>query len=118
MASPTRMLMTPRKPWSFFLNFFWSKTCTARMLSSLALLLAVSGTVQHAALGAARGVVRRLQVERLIPIRIQCPLRNPRRLGLLAIDGGNREGVGKPYERKGQHHATTTGRRTRGAITY
>lgn len=38
MTSPIRMLMTPRKPWSFFLNFFWSKTCTARMVSSLTVL--------------------------------------------------------------------------------
>jgi hypothetical protein len=35
MTSPTRMLITPRKPWSFFLNFFWSNTCTAMILSSL-----------------------------------------------------------------------------------
>lgn len=27
--------MTPRNPWSFFLNFFWSKTCTVMMLPSL-----------------------------------------------------------------------------------
>lgn len=33
-----RTLMTPRKPWSFFLNFFWSKTWTASMLSSVARL--------------------------------------------------------------------------------
>ena len=46
MTSPTRILMTPRNPWSFFLNFFWSKTCTARILSSLALLLVVSCAVQ------------------------------------------------------------------------
>lgn len=29
------ILMTPRKPWSFFLNFFWSKICTVRTLESL-----------------------------------------------------------------------------------
>jgi len=28
-------LMTPRKPWSFFLNFFWSKIWTVRTLESL-----------------------------------------------------------------------------------
>ncbi|KAH3679537.1 hypothetical protein WICPIJ_008586 [Wickerhamomyces pijperi] len=27
-TSPTLMFTTPRKPWSFFLNFFWSKTWT------------------------------------------------------------------------------------------
>jgi hypothetical protein len=25
ITDPMRTLMTPRKPWSFFLNFFWSK---------------------------------------------------------------------------------------------
>lgn len=29
------MLITPRKPWSFFLNFFWSKICTVNTLESL-----------------------------------------------------------------------------------
>lgn len=36
---PTRTLTTPRKPWSFFLNFFWSNIWTASMLSSLARLI-------------------------------------------------------------------------------
>jgi len=36
---PTRTFTTPRNPWSFFLNFFWSKICTARMLSSLTRLV-------------------------------------------------------------------------------
>jgi hypothetical protein len=35
IASPMRIFITPRKPWSFFLNFFWSNTWTAKMLSSL-----------------------------------------------------------------------------------
>ena len=35
MTLPIRTLMTPRKPWSFFLNFFWSKICTASTLSSV-----------------------------------------------------------------------------------
>lgn len=38
MTEPTRTLMTPRKPWSFFLNFFWSNICTANILSSDAFL--------------------------------------------------------------------------------
>lgn len=29
--------MTPRNPWSFFLNFFWSKICTVSTLESLTL---------------------------------------------------------------------------------
>lgn len=35
MTLPMRTLITPRKPWSFFLNFFWSKICTASTLSSV-----------------------------------------------------------------------------------
>lgn len=31
--------MTPKNPWSFFLNFFWSNICTASMLSSEARLI-------------------------------------------------------------------------------
>lgn len=42
ITSPIRTLMTPRKPWSFFLNFFWSNTWTARMLSSFTLLRFIS----------------------------------------------------------------------------
>jgi hypothetical protein len=38
ITEPMRTLMTPRKPWSFFLNFFWSKIWTARTLSSLTFL--------------------------------------------------------------------------------
>ena len=38
MTSPIRTFMTPRNPWSFFLNFFWSNIWIARMLSSLTLL--------------------------------------------------------------------------------
>lgn len=41
MADPILTLMTPRKPWSFFLNFFWSNIWTARIESSVALLLAL-----------------------------------------------------------------------------
>ena len=43
-----------------------------------------------------------LQVEALIPIRIQCSLGNLRRLGLLAIDGGDRKRVGKSCRRHQQ----------------
>lgn len=39
MTSPIRTLTTPRKPWSFFLNFFWSNTWITRMESSSAVKL-------------------------------------------------------------------------------
>lgn len=42
MIDPTRTLMTPKNPWSFFLNFFWSNICTAKILSSSALISKLS----------------------------------------------------------------------------
>ena len=41
MTLPILTLTTPRKPWSFFLNFFWSNICTASTLSSVTLLLQI-----------------------------------------------------------------------------
>ena len=46
-TSPTRTFMTPKKPWSFFLNFFWSNICTANILSSEARLSPISICVSH-----------------------------------------------------------------------
>lgn len=100
IASPIRMLMTPRKPWSFFLNFFWSNTCTARILSSLTRLRG-RRSVSHRY--PRRIIVRLLgyvQIKALIPVWVQRPFRHGRRLGLLAIDGCYGERVGKSYAKR------------------
>jgi hypothetical protein len=79
-------LTTPRKPWSFFLNFFWSKIWTVRTLSSVTLLQAVSSRRSKAA-----GV----QVKALVPVGVQRLLYDGGGAGLLAVDGGHSKGVGE-----------------------
>jgi hypothetical protein len=92
ITSPTRTLMTPRNPWSFFLNFFWSKIWMASMLSSVALLSkAVS---PH---GATPDQSRNLHVKHLIPIRVQCFLDDRGRFCLFAADSRHCERVRKSY---------------------
>lgn len=104
-----RTLMTPRNPWSFFLNLRWSKTWTARMLSSVTRLWCVSyernsrdlrrvqvrgGDIGTVAEAWCRGRDSRdSQVETLVPVRVQGPFRNGSRLGLLAVDCSNGERV-------------------------
>jgi len=81
--------MTPRKPWSFFLNFFWSKIWTARTLSSLTRLECISIEVSRVL----EGVEGDVHVEALVPVRVQRLLDDARGARLLAIDRGHGEGV-------------------------
>jgi hypothetical protein len=41
---------------------------------------------------------RDAQIEALVPVGIQCPLGDGGRLGLLAVDGSYRKGIGEPLE--------------------
>ena len=79
-------LTTPRKPWSFFLNFFWSKIWTVSTLCSVTRLKGVSSSLvdpKHA------------QVEALVPVWVQRLLYDGGRAGLLAVDGRYGKGVGE-----------------------
>lgn len=89
MTSPTRTFITPKNPWSFFLNFFWSNICTANILSSFARLkvdqprfFPVEDTPYS-------------QVEDLVPVWIQSPFDNSGRLRLLATQCRNCKRVRK-----------------------
>lgn len=98
ITSPMRTLITPRKPWSFFLNFFWSKTWTANILSSFTRLVrhqSVSKCLQCVSLEAWVGI----QIKALVPVRAQGSLGHRGGLGLLAIDRSNGEWVGKSCEK-------------------
>ena len=87
-TSPTRTLMTPRNPWSFFLNFFWSKIWTANMLSSEARLIPYQwGFIFEDDLCS--------QVETFVPVRVQCPLDNSRCLRLFAAQSRHCEWIWK-----------------------
>jgi len=90
MTLPMRTFTTPRKPWSFFLNFFWSNICTARMLSSFTRL----SSDQH--LPECPLFRSGIHVEAFVPIWVQCLLDNDCCLRLLPVDGRNSERVGKP----------------------
>ena len=96
---PTRTFTTPRKPWSFFLNFFWSKICTARMLSSLTRLVSSlsASYIPHLTPAALHA-----HIEAFIPVRIQCLLDYAGCFRLLAADGSDREGIRESCVESGQ----------------
>lgn len=81
--------MTPKKPWSFFLNFFWSKICIAKTLSSLARL----ERNQPQLLNVDTNVD--LHVKGLVPIRVQRLLDHLGSFRLLSPNGRHGERVWK-----------------------
>lgn len=85
-----RTLTTPRKPWSFFLNFFWSKICTASMLSSVARLSLPISVLPPRMCKLYR---RHLHVKALVPVRVQRLLDDARGPRLLAANRGDGEGI-------------------------
>ena len=108
MTCATGTLITPRKPWSRFLNFFWSKICTASTEPSLTVLW--DGVRARRPLG----VVRRTHTSNesfqyglsvfLITLRAgvcQVCMRRPAAayarggVRLLAVDGDDGKGVGQ-----------------------